>query len=211
MIIVSDFASNNGINPLVAARQFKINEVPVVTVALGTENAGAGSRDIRIRDIAASPTVFVKNKLEVRGTLQARGFANQTLDVELFVEGKSTAVAKTRVKVPDSGDIIPITGLEFIPQTPGEKKVTLKVAVQDGELVKSNNEISTFVTVLSGGLNVLFLQGSNFTWDYHYLMRSLGSSHDIQVEGVLIRAPAEDKAGAVDDAEFAPVATTSSS
>ena len=76
-------------------------------------------------------------------------------------------MAKTQVKVPDGADVIPITGLKYMPQTPGEKKVTLKVAKQDGELVVTNNEISTFVTVLSGGLNVLFLQGSNFTWDYN--------------------------------------------
>ena len=44
--------------------------------------------------------------------------------------------------------------------------VTLEVAQHDGEIVTTNNKISTFVTVLSGGLNVLFLQGPNFTWDY---------------------------------------------
>ncbi len=204
LFIVSDFASNTNINPLTAARRMKTDGIPVVTIPLGTESAGAGSRDIRVRDIATSSTAFVKNKMEVKGTLQARGFANQTLDVELFLEDKSVAVAKTRVKVPDTGDVIPITGLEFIPDKPGETKLTLKVAVQEGELVKSNNEISTFVTVLSGGLNVLFLQGSNWSWDYKYMMRSLAGSHDIQVEGVLIRAPAQGQAGAVNDAEFAP-------
>ena len=211
MIIFSDFASNIGINPLVAARQMQSSQIPVVTVALGTESAGAGSRDIRMRDIVTSQTGFVKNKLEVKGTLQARGYANQTLDVELFLEDKSTPVAKTRVKVPETGDVIPINGLEFIPKEAGETKLTLKVAVQEGELVKSNNELSTFVTVLSGGLNVLFLQGSNWSWDYKYMMRSLAASQDIQVEGVKIQAPAEGKGGAVNDAEFAPAVTTSSS
>ena len=38
----------------------------------------------------------MKNQLEVRGTLVARGFANQELDVELYVEGQATPVAKTR-------------------------------------------------------------------------------------------------------------------
>ena len=80
-------------------------------------------------------------------------------------------MAKTQVKVPEGADVAPITGLKYIPQTPGEKKITLKVSPADGELVTSNNEISTFVTVLSGGLNVMFLQGPNFTWDYRYLMR----------------------------------------
>ena len=94
IIMFSDFASNTGINPLVAARQLKAKGVPVVTVGLGTENAGAGSRDVMLRDIVAGPTVFVKNQLEVKGTLVARGFANQTLDVELYVEDNPVAVAQ---------------------------------------------------------------------------------------------------------------------
>ena len=36
----------------------------------------------------------------------------------------------------------------------------------------------------------MFLQGPNFTWDYKYLMRSIATSPDIQVEGVVIRRPA---------------------
>ncbi len=205
MIIISDFTSNTGINPLVAARRLKGKGVPVVTVGLGSEHAGAGSRDIALRDIVTSPTVFAKNKMEVRGSLLARGFAGQPLEVELFVEDLPNAVAQTTVKVPESGDVIPITGLNYTPQTPGEKKLTLKVAQHEGELVKTNNQISTFVTVLSGGLNVLFLQGSNFSWDYKYMMRAIATSPDIQVQGVVIKAPAQGEAGAIgDDAEFAP-------
>ncbi len=204
MVVLSDFASNNGVNPLVAARQLKMQGVPVVTVGLGTENAGAASRDIKFRDIVTNPFVFVKNQLDVRGTLVVRGFAGQTLDVELFAEGQSAAVAHTKVKVPETGDVIPITGVKYIPQTPGEKRITLKVAQHDGELVLSNNEISTFVTVVSGGLNVLYLQGSNPTWEYKYLMRSIGTSPDVQVDGVVIRRPAQRDTSEVPDTVFAP-------
>jgi uncharacterized membrane protein len=202
IIMFSDFSSNFGLNPMVAARQLKNRNVPVVTVGLGTETAGSGSRDIMLRDIVAGPTVFVKNNLEVKGTLVARGFANKTLDVELYVEDNPIAVAQSKVKVPDGSSVIPITGIKYIPQSAGEKKVTLKVATQDGEMLKSNNEISTFVTVLSGGLNVLFLQGSNFSWDYKFLMRSIASSQDIHVEGVVIKAEAQGDRGALADEEF---------
>ena len=65
--------------------------MPVVTVGLGTENAGAVHRDIKLRDIVTGPTVFVKNQLEVRGDIVARGFANQTLDVELLRRGPGDA------------------------------------------------------------------------------------------------------------------------
>jgi uncharacterized membrane protein len=204
IIMVSDFSSNFGLNPMVAARSMKAKGIPVVTVGLGTETAGSGARDVMLREIVAGPTVFVKNNLEVKGTLVARGFANQTLDVELYVDDVPVPVAHTKLKVPDGNSIIPITGIKYIPQFAGEKKVTLKVAAQDGEMLKSNNEISTFVTVMSGGLNVLFLQGSNFSWDYKYLMRSIATSQDIRVEGVVIKAEAQGDRGALSDEEFAP-------
>jgi hypothetical protein len=204
MVILSDFASNNGTNPLIAARRLRDQQVPVLTIGLGTQNAAKGSMDIAIRDIATPPTVFVKNQLEVRGSLQAPGFAGQEIEVELHVEGEPGAVAKTHVKAPDGAASVPITGLKYTPKTNGDKMVTLKVKPREGEFVLSNNEISTIVNVLSGGLNVMFLQGPNFTWDYRYLMRSIGTSPDIQVEGFVLRRPARGEASEVEDAEFAP-------
>src|SRR6185312_10222251 len=204
IIMLSDFSSNAGVNPMVAARQMKASGIPVVTVGLGTENAGAGSRDVMLRDIVAGPTVFVKNELEVKGTLLARGYSNQTLEVELWVEDMPVPVARAKVKVPDGTGIVPISGIKYTPQTPGEKQITLKVAPQEGELLKSNIEISTSVTVLSGGLNVLFLQGSNFTWDYKFMMLSIATSQDIHVQGMVIKAKADGDRGAVPDEEFAP-------
>ncbi len=203
MVIFSDFASNNGLNPLVAARRLRDQQIPVVTVGLGSEKASTGSKDIAVREIAAGPTVFVKNQLEVRGTLMAHGFSGQPIEVELLAEGQS--IAKTQVRVPEGTDIAPITGLKYIPNSQGEKKLTLKVTPLEGEFVTTNNEISTFVTVLSGGLNVMFLQGPNFTWDYLFLMRSIMTSRDIQVEGVVIRKPAQGEQSEItDDGEFAP-------
>jgi uncharacterized membrane protein len=202
LVIVSDFTSNKGNDPLEVARQLKGQGVPIVAVGLGTENAGAVHKDVAIRDLSASETVFVKNELQVHGNLVARGFANQTLGVELYVEDQPVAVAKSRVKVPEGSDVVPVA-LKFIPQTAGEKQITLKVAPQEGELVVSNNEISSFVTVLSGGLNVLFLQGSNFTWDYKYLARAIGTSREVQLALLLIRRAAQGDSSEVEDAEFA--------
>ncbi len=101
LVILSDFGSNHGINPLEASRRLKGEGVPVIGVGLGTENAGAAPRDIALREVVTSPTVFVKNQVEVKGSLLARGFANQRLDVELYVEGQETPVAKTQIKVPE--------------------------------------------------------------------------------------------------------------
>ena len=70
-----------------------------------------------------------------------------------------------------------------MPQTPGEFKLTLRAAEQPGELVTTNNEMSTFVTVLAGGINVLYLEGA-LRVDQVYLRRSLDASPDIKVDFV---------------------------
>ena len=70
---------------------------------------------------------------------------------------------------------------KFIPDTAGEKKISLKVAPQTGELVTTNNEVSTFVTVLDGGLKVLYLNGA-LQPDVKFLRRSLDASPDMNVE-----------------------------
>ena len=43
---------------------------------------------------------------------------------------------------------------------PGEHKLTLEAVPQPGELVTTNNDLSTFVNVLKGGLNVLYIEGA---------------------------------------------------
>jgi beta-lactamase regulating signal transducer with metallopeptidase domain/uncharacterized membrane protein len=53
-------------------------------------------------------------------------------------------------------------------------------------------------------LNVLFLQGPNFSWDYRFLMRSIATQQDIHVEGVVIKTAAQGERGALSDEEFAP-------
>jgi hypothetical protein len=203
LVVLSDGANNAGVAPLVAARQLKSQQVQVVAVGFGSENAGAGSKDIAVRDLVAGPTVFVKNQLQVKGVLVARGFANQPIEVELLVEGQREPVQTQEVKVPEGTEIVPIQGLTYVPLTPGEKKITLRVKPKEGELLRANNEISTFITVLAGGLNVLYLQGSTPTWEYKYLFRSIAASPDIQADLKVVGRPAGDRPQLSDD-EFAP-------
>lgn len=50
--------------------------------------------------------------------------------------------------------------LSYTPKAPGEYKVTLLVESPEGELITSNNQRSTFVTVLKGGVKILYLAGA---------------------------------------------------
>ncbi len=205
IILTSDGSNNGGGPPLDAAQQLKALQIPVYTVPVGSENAAASSRDIAVRDLVAGPVVFVKNQPEIRGVITARGFANQSLDIELHVEGEpNNPVATRTIKAPEASDTIPITGLKYIPQTAGEKRVTLKVKPRDGELITSNNEISTYMTVLSGGLKVLYVQGSNFSHEYRFLTRALDAAKEIHADLEVVREPAHGDTGLLKDGLFTP-------
>ncbi len=206
IVLVGDGASNAGVPPLVAAGQLKGKLIPVTTVGVGDENAGAGSKDVAVSDFLIGPFVFVKNQPEIRATLSARGFAGKPIEVEMVVEGEpgDGVVARTTVRPTAGSEILPITGLKYLPQTPGEKRVTLRARPQDGELVRANNEYTTYLNVLKGGLKVLYVQGPNFTWELRYLVRTLDAAKEIHVDSQAIRQPAVGDRGLLDDALFAP-------
>ena len=66
--------------------------------------------------------------------------------------------------------------------------VLAELMTKDGEMVPTNNEISTFVSVLSGGLNVLFLQGPNSSFDYKYLGGAICPGVTISADALFQRA-----------------------
>lgn len=202
LVVLSDASNNAGLNPLLAARRLRSQQIPVTAVGVGSASAGPNSKDIAIRGFETGPSVFVKNQLQISGSLVVRGFPKQPIELEMLVDDKP--VAKTTLEAPLGTEVIPIKGLKYIPQTPGEKLVTLRVKPKDQELITTNNEMSTFVNVLSGGLNVLFVQGPSSPWEYKFWNRAVTSSPDIQGDVVVLRKPADNGVSELDDAVFAP-------
>lgn len=204
IVLFSDGASNSGIAPASAAQNLKAQGIPVVTVGFGSAAAGSTSRDIAVTSIRAPESVFVKNEVDVRGTLRVRGFARQELDLELMSEGEVRPVARARVTVPEGAETIAVEGLRYTPQLPGEKLLTLRVAPKEGELIASNNEFSTFISVLSGGLNVLHIQGPGTVWEGKFVSRALDRSREIQTQLKVLLRPARGDQGGLPDDDFAP-------
>lgn len=162
---------------------------PLYTLAFGQGRGLGQGRDVALSDLAVNPTVYVKNELTARGVLRMQGFSGQGVKVQLLLEnpqGKMEPVAGEAIKAGPPDAAIPIE-LDTVPQVPGEYKLTLRAEKQAGELVTTNNELSTFVTVLKGGINVLYLEGA-LRVDSKYLLSSLDASQDIKVDFVRLDA-----------------------
>ncbi len=175
--------------PQVPARRLADLGYPLYTVPLGQARGLGQARDLAIEDLLVPQQIFVKNRLDVQGTLRVEGFVNQELLVQMLFEtspGKMEAVSASRVQARQDGQRLPIQG-HYVPEQPGEYKVTLRTPALPGEMVTTNNEMSTFVTVRKGGLSVLYIEGA-VRVEQKFIRRSLDPSPDIKVDYVRIDA-----------------------
>ncbi len=169
--------------PQLPARQLAELGCPLIGFVFGEARGRSQARDVALTDLIVPQTVFVKNQLDVLGNLRVDGFVNQAIPVEMTWEtapGKMAKVGTAELLANQDGQRLPIE-LAHVPDSPGEFKLTLKVASQPGELVTTNNELSTFVTVQPGGLRVLYLEGAP-RFEQTHLRRALDGSPDIQVD-----------------------------
>jgi hypothetical protein len=163
---------------------------PLYTLAFGQSRGLGQARDVSLADLSVNQTVYVKNELTVHATARADGFAGRSIPAQLLMEdaaGKMQVVGSEEIQAARNGQAVPIE-LSVVPPTPGEYKLTLQVPKQPGELVTTNNDISTFVTVLKGGVNVLYLEGA-LRADQKFLRRSLDASPDVKVDYVRLVGP----------------------
>jgi hypothetical protein len=187
MVLLTDGASNAGqIPPLQAAELLRDLRVPIHTVGFGQATAATTGRDLAFRSISAGPEVFAKTKLQVAGELIAVGYPGAQAKVTLSF---NESPVQDRVIRFENSPVQLRVEQEAVAEQPGELKVTLEATALgpgESEAVTSNNRISTWVTVLGGGLKVLVIEGSAQSWEGTFLRRSLDRAREIQA--VLLRA-----------------------
>ena len=105
-------------------------------------------------NLEVNDTVFVKNELSVAGVAKINGFVNDNVPIELLFEtvpGEMHVVGQSEIKATEDGQNLPVE-VNYVPQSPGEYKVTLRAVSPPGDVAPANNELSTFVTVRKGGI-----------------------------------------------------------
>ncbi len=177
--------------PQVAARQLVAENIPIYTFVFG-KSGGRERADLSLDDLVTNETIFAATPTEVRAQLTSIGYANQRVKVQLLWESAQgmEVVDTAQVDTGAEGGAEPVA-LHYTPRTPGEYKVTLRVEPRDGELVTTNNEVSTFVTVRAGGIRVLYLAGTTRigggpSQEQRFVRAALARSPDIVVQRRLI-------------------------
>jgi uncharacterized membrane protein len=187
MLLMSDGAQRavppQDMPPQIASRRLAAEHVPLYTFTFG-KPGGSDRADLAIADLVTNETIFAEAPTEVRAQITSEGYANQTMKVQLLWESGDgmQAVDTAQVDTGIEGGSVPVV-LKHTPREPGEYKVTLRVEPRDGELVTTNNEVSTFVTVRAGGINVLYLVGAK------RIGGRSGGPEQTRVQAALARSP----------------------
>ena len=184
-------AAPRDLPPQLAARRLAAEQIPLYTFTFG-KSGGSERADLSVDDLVTNETVFAEAPTEVRANLVSEGYANQQVKVQLLWEatGRMDVVDTAQVDTGIEGGTVPIL-LQHTPRSPGEYKVTLRVEPREGELVTTNNEVSTFVTVRAGGIKVLYLVGAKRIGggpgpEQRFVREALARSPDIVIERRLI-------------------------
>ncbi len=189
VVLLSDGAQRayapRDLPPQIAVMRLARLGYSLYTLPFGQSRGLGEARDLAVKDLVVSPSVFVKNELAISGNVRVDGYVNVDIPVRVLFEtspGKMEVVAEQKIRAEADGQLVPIK-LSYIPEVPGEHKLTLEAVPQPGELVTTNNDLSTFVNVLKGGLNVLYIEGA-LRIEQKFIRRALDSSRDIKVDYV---------------------------
>jgi len=160
VVLLTDGASNEGLEPLEVARRMKERKIPLYPVGIGLPDPP----DVRVEGLIVQDTVFSKDRVPIRFRVLSKGFANRT--VELKVTANGTEVARQPLTL--SGEP-QFEELSFVPEEEtGSVKLEVSAAPLAGEIVAENNSLAQTIRVINDKIKVLYVEGKP-RWEYRYL------------------------------------------
>ena len=173
VILLTDGASNGGLEPLEVARRLKKQGIPLFPIGLGLPR----QPDVRIQTIVAQENVFAGDRLPVRVELESLGFPGRTVDLVATLSGRE--VARRAVRLRDGGQFAELT---VAPEVAGQS-LRLQVSIDPlpGETAVANNTAGQPLEVIDDKIHVLYVEGRP-RWEYRYLRAVLLRDHRLDVK-----------------------------
>jgi len=182
IVIFGDGSHNLGPpDPVDVAAAVHEQGVPIYTIGVGQDAATSQLRDVKMLEVAAPRSVPLFTSFPVRARILCRGCQDQQVSVRVDFPGMETQWKE--VGVSHAEEIVP---LEFnvVPEAKGEFKATVRAEPLPGELLDSNNTVSTFVKVVSEGLSVGFFDVVRP--ESKFVTHSLAATQQLLVRRVLV-------------------------
>jgi hypothetical protein len=193
VIVLTDGASNAGIDPTAASGDPGRAGVPVHPVGIGSERLPS---NVRVADVLVPARVFPGDRFAVTAYLQAQGLAGQTVRVELAeaaggeAEGQGAAVATGRVidtaeaVLGGSGELVAVRfdvpGLD----APGRRDLVVRVVPPAADRSPGDDRQLAEVEVVDRVTQVLLMAGGP-SREYQFMRNVLERDKSFTVDVLL--------------------------
>jgi hypothetical protein len=174
VVVISDGAQNAGMEPGAAVESARQSKVPLFTIGVGS---AASQRNIAVRDLVVPTRAFPNDTLNITGYLQANGYPNQAVDVELTRRrtqdpaGGGTPVATQHISLGPDGEITSVT-FDTEPGQPGTFVFQLRVKAPPDDGNPRDNQREAEIEIVDRKTKVL-LFASGPMRDYQFLRNQL--------------------------------------
>ncbi|MDP2301062.1 MAG: VWA domain-containing protein [Ignavibacteria bacterium] len=172
--IISDGIITEGSQAINSAEKLS---VPIFTIGVGDSTK---RKDIFIQNVIHNEIIYVGSTTQLLTTIVNRGISNQNITIQLFEENKLIEQKNYFLNYEGNHNI----NFDYKPESPGEKKLTIKVNPLNEEFSKENNSKLFFVKVLSNKIEVTLI-GGTATTDFSFIKNSLLNDTNIVVNSIV--------------------------
>lgn len=183
LVLLSDGADNStagGGDASLAEQMLSLRArgVPVYTVGIGSERF---ARDVEVARVEAPRTVLRDASMVVQVVVVQRGYGGARLPV--VIEDSGRIVGTATAVLPRDGEAVSVRVRVPAAET-GARLLTVKVPLQDGEMIAENNARSTLVVVRDRREKILYVEGEP-RFELKFLRRAVESDGNVQLVTLL--------------------------
>ena len=162
LVLISDGQSNTGILPSKAAEYAGQAKVPIAVLAAGTPE---GPRNAAIDELETSDVAFVRDPIELRAVIRARGMDAAPAVVVLESRDTDSAqwepIERRRIMLGEGGGLQTVV-FEYLQDAPTELDFRVTLETGQSEMDPGDNVATRHVRVISRRVRVLFIAGNAF-------------------------------------------------
>lgn len=180
IILVSDGANNYGPEPVQASIGLRELAAPLYVFGVGNEK-GVVMKDAKAMSVIAPKKVFSGNQFPIDAELHFLGLEGESVDIICKFDGRE--IKRNTLQLA-SGQQVERIRFMHRATIPGQHHISVIVPPIEGEISDRNNAESTYIDVLTGGLNVLYLEGK-LRPEFGFVRRSIQAAQNLMLTAPL--------------------------
>jgi uncharacterized membrane protein len=189
MVLISDGADNTASMPgatpmLEQLLALRARQIPVYAIGVGSERF---ARDIELARVEVPGTVLREASILVEVVLTQRGYSGTKVPV--VVEDSGRIIGSRDVALPKDGEAT-VVRIRVPASEKGARLLKVRVPVQDGEMVKENNDRDAIVVVSDRREKFLYLEGEP-RYELKFIRQAVEDDKNLQI--VTLLRSAKDK------------------